>query len=154
MPRYHTFSSLLSDTFLGNLKKTIHRDSANELFKLLNRDPLSESIAYSDNAMAAFLLKHPEVYAVKYAFEAFNEPIYPLSMLCALRPSAYAVQLCFEAHEDTKGCLGRGASSLRLRFRSFEGCRGVSHYERERLCAMYQPLQADTFARGLWVAMF
>jgi ankyrin repeat protein len=100
MQRDHTFSVSLSDTFLGNLKKTIHRDSANELFKLLNRDPLSESNRYSDDAVTAFLLKHPEACTVKYAFEAFNEPIYPLSMLCTLRPSEYAVQLCFEAHED------------------------------------------------------
>lgn len=98
--RDHTFSASLSDTFLGNLKKTIHRDSANDFFKLLNRDPLSESNGYSDDAVTALLLEHPEVCAVKYTFEAFNEPIYPLSMLCTLRPSEYAVQLCFEAHED------------------------------------------------------
>jgi ankyrin repeat protein len=100
MQRDHAFSTSLSDTFLGKLKKTIHRDSANELFKLLNRNPLSESNSFSDNAVTAFLLEHPEVCAVRYAFEAFNEPIYPLSMLCTLRPSAYAVQLCFEAYED------------------------------------------------------
>jgi ankyrin repeat protein len=100
MQRDHAFSTSLTDPFLGNLKKTIHRDSANELFKLLNRDPLSKSNSYSDDAVTAFLLEHPEVCAVKYAFEAFDEPIYPLSMLCTLRPSAYAVQLCFEAHED------------------------------------------------------
>jgi hypothetical protein len=100
MERDHTFSHSLSDTFLGNLEKTVHRVHANQLFKLLNRDPLSKSNNYSDDTVTTFLMRHPEVCSVKYPFEAFNEPIYPLSMLCTLRPSAYAVQLCFEAHED------------------------------------------------------
>ena len=79
-----------------------HKDTKEperSLFDILNIDPWDrEGSVYSDNEAVAAMQRDESVCATKYNFEAFENKLYPLFMLCAIGASLEAVQTCFEKY--------------------------------------------------------
>lgn len=90
-----------------DLKKSIifagEADSSSpeiKLMKLIDLDPWSGKKHYDDELTQKLLKEHPELCEKKLNFEFTKDPIFPLTMLCALGASEKTIKICYKAHPD------------------------------------------------------
>lgn len=73
---------------------------AERLFQMLNMDPHDVIAGFKPKAVGVLIDENPEICSVKYSFDFFSKPAYPLSMLGALHAGTKVLEKCIKAYPD------------------------------------------------------